>query len=253
MVGQHLVDAGEVEAFDLTPRWNRYDLLNKLTLGWWPADVNDPESPLLPPPHLKAKYPNYKGKWQEDSDISVWIMDGISEMSDWLMFYTTEREAKGEIKVSGQQLAASFQDGEGRFGSPGQGHYGTIQNLVKQWVTQSKGMHCHVLWTALELRAKDDMTGLPIYGPDVIGKAETARAVAWFEQSLHGWRDPKSKERRLYLTNHYDEYGMEFRAKNTASFHFPLPEYLSNPSLGTLLEMLDESRRKTAEKFAKEG
>lgn len=255
-VVQYLVDAGIIVPTDITSREDRYNLLDKLSHGWWPADHTDPESPLLCPYHLRDKYTKWKGGFQTAEDWNGYValaIDGISEICEWIMSYTVEREAKGLMKVSGESLSSVFADGDEKYGGPGKGQYGTIQNHMSMCVTNTKKLFGkHVLWTALEIRTKDDQTGMPIYGPDILGKAKTSNAVGWAEQTLHGWKDPKSARRRLYLTSHYDEYGIEFKAKNTASHHNPLPEFLegSDLSLGHFMNKLDESKKKTAQRVA---
>jgi hypothetical protein len=247
---QPAVDAGILVPTYLRGRKFPVETLNRVTLGWWPSDVDDPESPLLAP----DKQPDYK-------DIGGIVFDGITEGADWLMSYIVGSEAAGKFKTSTQNLAASFKDGETAFGTPGLSHYGTVQQRIEDFVTNSKGLSgWYTMWTALELKATDDNSRLPLYGPDVCGKAKTAKAPAWFDNTLHlyltgtGGLKKGTVVRRLYLTNHFEDDQIPYVAKNRGHYYAPLPEYLEgeNCSVDKFLELLVDSHAKAKEKLLAE-
>jgi hypothetical protein len=164
------------------------------------------------------------------------------------------REANKEIKISAQNVAVSFRDGESTFGGPAMAHYGVIQTHIENCVAASKSLvGKYIVWTSLELKTTDENTRLPLYGPDVIGKAKTSVAPAWFDNCLHlHFVQPaagKPAVRRLYLQTHFESDGIPYAAKNRGHRLAPLPEFLAEEdlSLKVFYEKLEESHKKAME------
>jgi len=244
---QPYVDSGIIEPVYVRDRKWPFYVMEKMSKGWWPADPRDPESPLIPP----------KDQGQSWDDVGAIAYDGLSETCDWLMSSSVAREAAGEIRISQESLSARFTDGNKEtkevvnVGTPGRAHYLVIQNATTDYVSFSRSIPgVFILWTALELRAADDVTKLPIYGPQVSGKAKTSDAAAWFEDTLHltGVIDSKGKTvRRLWLQRHMDgDDPVPYLAKVRANSLCPLPPYLEGPdcSLYKFLELLYSSQEK---------
>lgn len=242
------VELGIVEPCYLLNRKYPYETLQRMSRGWWPEDANDSDSPLVEPSKQKS--------W---ADVGALAFDSVTEGAEWVMRYSVEAEAKGVIRISGQQPAAKFQEHQGGdfFGSPSMGMYGTIQNYFGQFVAQSTAIPGrYIFWTALELKGTDENTRLPLYGPEIIGKAKTSGAPAWFNHVLHlcfvGQSAKSRGERRMYFESHFEE-GIPCLAKNTASLYVPLvqlnggKEYLEGDkvSLDWFLSMLEESKERT--------
>jgi hypothetical protein len=160
------------------------------------------------------------------------------------------REANKEIKIAGQAISVSFRDGETTYGAPAMGHFGAIQNHIENCVSNSKNLEGkYIVWTSLELKAADDNTRMPLYGPDVIGKAKTSVAPAWFDDCLHlhyVQQAGKAATRRMYLQSHFESDGIPYAAKNRGHRLAPLPEYLEGAdlSLGVFLKKIQESHAK---------
>jgi energy-coupling factor transporter ATP-binding protein EcfA2 len=242
---QPAVDVGIVIPTYVRGREYPVETLKKLCEGWWPSDPDDPKSPLIP----IDKHKDWK-------DVGGVVYDGITEGCQWLMSYMTNAEAAGLFKISSQPM--KFKDGGTNFGSPSMAHYGNIQQRIEDFVGLSKGlMGVYVMWTALELKSTDDNTRLPMYGPEVIGRAKTASVGAWFDNTLHlyltgqGGLKKGKVERRLYLTNHFEDDGIPYIAKNRGHFYAPLPEFLEGDeaSVYTFLEKLGESHQKAQTKL----
>lgn len=240
------VDSGIVEPTYIRDRAWPFYVMEKMAKGWWPADPQDPLSPLIPPKDQKD--------WK---DVGAVAFDGLSEACDWLMSTSVAREAAGEIRISQESLSARFTDGNKdtkevvNVGTPGRAHYLVIQNAMTDYVSFSRAIpDVFVLWTALELRATDDVTKLPIYGPQVSGKAKTSDAAAWFEDTLHltGVIDSKGKTlRRLWLQRHIEpDDSVPYLAKVRANSLCPLPPYLEagDCSLYKFLDLLYSSQEK---------
>jgi hypothetical protein len=242
------VSAGLVDPCYIRSRDKAVETLQRFSMGWWPIDVEDPTSPLAPP----EKQQNWK-------DVGAIAYDGITEGCEWLMSYMVGNEAAGKMKIS--QLSANFKDGETNFGTPSLAHYGNVQSRIADFVGFSKAIRdVYIMWTALELKATDDNSRLPLYGPDISGKAKTAIAGAWFDNTLHlyitgqGGLKKGTSIRRLYLSTHFEDDQIPFVAKNRGHFYSPLPEYLEGEkcSLAVFLELLEESHKKATERFMSE-
>ena len=239
------VESGLVVPTYIRGRSHPVETLNKMTQGWWPQDPNDPASPLISP--------NQQKDW---NDIGGYAFDSMTEACEWMMSFMTNAEAAGTFKISAQPM--KFKDGDTYFGSPSMAHYGNIQTRISDFVSNSKGLRdMYVMWTALELKATDDNTRLPLYGPDVSGRAKTAIAPAWFDNTLHlyitgqGGLKKGHAVRKLYLTTHFEDDQIPFVAKNRGHFSFPLPECLEGEecSLYKFMELLEASQAKASAQF----
>lgn len=245
---QPAIDAGIIVPTYIRSRKFPVETLDKISRGFWPEHPDDPESPLLPPERQRD--------WD---DIGGLTNDSLTEGCEWMMSYINSQEAAGKIKISSQ--SANFKDGETNYGSPSMAHYGNVQSRIADFVAQSKTLRdWYIMWTALELKATDDIARLPLYGPDIVGKAKTATACAWFDNTLHlymtgaGGLKAGTVQRRLYLTNHFETDQIPYVAKNRGHFYAPLPEFLEGDkcSLAVFLQLLEESHTKAKEKLIAE-
>jgi|WetSurMetagenome_2_1015567.scaffolds.fasta_scaffold11627_6 hypothetical protein len=245
---QPAIDAGIVIPTYIRARKFPVETMDKISKGYWPEHPDDPESPLLP----IEKQANWK-------DVGGVANDSMTEGCEWMMSHINSQEAAGKIKISNQ--SANFKDGETNYGTPSMAHYGNVQSRIADFVAQSKALRgVYVLWTALELKSTDDNSRLPLYGPDVVGKAKTATACAWFDNTLHmyltgaGGLKQGPVVRRLYLTNHFESDSIPFIAKNRGHYYAPLPEYLEGAdcSLDKFLHLLEESHAKAKLKLMTE-
>lgn len=241
---QPYVDNGIVIPLYLRDRSNPFQTLHRLTQGWWPDDPANPESQLMPPKNQK-----------DYMDIGAWAYDSTTEICEWIMADVVSREARGEIRVSTESLPAKFKDGDTWFGTPARASFGTIQNNIAQFIAQSKGLPgVYIMWTALELKTTDELGKVPVYAPEIIGKAKSSIAPAWFDDTLHLQVLPaekgKGQVRRMWLTQHYDENDrVPYIAKCRAPKECPLPDYLDGPdcSLGVFLEKMEAAQQRASQ------
>jgi energy-coupling factor transporter ATP-binding protein EcfA2 len=241
---QPAVDVQLIEPLFVPSRKNPFALMHKLSQGWWPANVEDPASELVSPEKQGAAYENCKGLF----------FDSITEICDWMMRDSLLREAAKEFKISGETASNIFKDGDTSFASAGRGHYGTIQNYISQFVAQSKAIGGkYIVWTALELKAADDITKMPLYGPDIIGKAQTAKSGAWFDDllHLHLTQGKQGPIRTMYTSTHFETDGVPYMAKNRGHRAKPLPLSLTGDKLSLMefLKLLEESYQEAKTKL----
>lgn len=244
------VDAGIVQPLSIYSRESAVETLDKLTKGYWPCDTEDPTAKLVPPEEQKD--------WGE---VGALCFDSLTESCDWMMTKLLMAEAAGKIKISA--LSMSFRDGTTTYAAPAMSHYGNVQERLSQFIAQSKQIgDRYCMWTALELKASDDNTRLPLYGPDVIGKAKTAKASAWFDNTLHlhlsgGGLKKGVPVRRLYFNTHFEDDGIPYIAKNRGHYSSPMSKLVDNKdylegddaSVYKFLQLLEKSHESALGKF----
>lgn len=248
---QPSVDSGKVKPCWVQSRKYPIQTIDRLTRGWWPADPDDPDSPLLPP----DKQPD----WETVGGV---VFDSGTDYANWIMRDSLLREAdsKGSYKIAAEAASHYYSDGatgdETRYASAARGHYGSDQNRMEQFIVQSKDIPDRfVMWTFLEDRGKDPVTKAPVYGPDVIGSAINGMVPSWFGRTVRiSVRPPANKIgdpiRRMYLKNHF-ELGdpVPYLANVRDNVRALLPQYLEGreANLLTLYKRLSESYQRIKE------
>lgn len=306
---QHLVDMGIVVPWQIDTFPHPFETLNLAAEGYWPEDVNNPLSKLLPP--FDDVYRAFCGKckkviWNKptppganficsvckskvaaknpagnptsivvertrtpskDNDLTQYAgyaFEGLTAFGNFQMSSLIDRGAAGE-KI-GAEAPAKFTDGKQKFASSNMTYYGIIQNRLHALVNRTRflpGMH--VNWTALEMRATDTDTSLPIFGPELVGKAKTSVCPAWFGNTLSvvQWSDGGGVQRRLYLKTYYDKSGRSGDIPHLCKNRIPalvagdIPDFLvlddvkkpeESWGLGAFLDLV-ESKREEAKKL----
>lgn len=186
-----LVNAGICSVAEFTHRPWPFDVIKRLTTGWWPEDPFDPQSPLVDP----AKQPDLK-------DVGIWVIEGASVMGAYCMGGIkgglAEQAGRG-IKIGQDSPIQILQgetdktgkliDGPGTFvgGNP-IAHYNVGQRAITDAVQQSRGLSRYVFWTAHEATndpAQSQLNKELIVGPEVVGKALTASFQRMFGNTPH--------------------------------------------------------------------
>jgi hypothetical protein len=260
---QHLVDRNIAEVWDVD-LWDASGIFSTLdfaTKGWWPADLDVPNSPLLPAVKEWRKCPGCAkdtgGKSfsmvkvcekcgmafgagevvpvQRDlvngaEEVGLYAFEGLTAFGDLMLQRVSTLDPGGGNKIL---------DGEFRVTSPGQQHYGMAQKYIRAYVANSRRIPVDmIMWSALELRSDDD--GKPLYGPALPGKKLTSMCVPWFTDVLHldaiaqkgknnmVVKDANGMEvlqRKLYLMPHFppDAPTYKFAAKTSAPMAGKMP------------------------------
>jgi hypothetical protein len=244
---QVLMKKGIVEYWpiDLWDRdiWTTYD---RATMGWWPEDINVPNSKLLPP-YKEHNVCPFCGKFT----VSVSACTSCKKPIPAGATMKVEREPQNRAETVGaygfesiaalsfnvmQRLKETDTDGglvikdkesEAKISQSGQHHYGIAQNYIQKWVGNTRRLPTWaVVWTTLELRGGDDGYGKPVYGPALPGKKLTALCTPWFTDVMHLELEPEEKKnddgtqnvrRVLYLADHFppDTKPYGFKAKTS--------------------------------------
>lgn len=268
-----LIELGIVEAVEVAHRPWPQDVLFKLADGHFPAEVLDPNSPLVKPDPKVIK------------DIGMWVFEGIATVGAHIMGHTKGglawRSANGEkigeasaIKIVEQELDAKT--GKPLDGSPGTAfggnppaHFGHTQRVIDDGIQRTKMLPGHVFWTTHEVAAEQEQSfgergaqtkvkvGEMIIGPEGVGKARTGTIQRNFGQCMHFQtvskmvRDPQNKdehtgqsvreldlERRIYTRDHFS-YLSEVQVRHLAATRdvgddFPLYFTNDNPGMAIL-------------------
>jgi hypothetical protein len=237
---QSLVDTGIIEPLFFGNRDHPFEVTDRLSKGFWPTDVNDPKSKLMPPSHQGAA-------WE---DVGAVVFESMTEIAEWVQIAATALEARGgSYQISGEQAVAKFKDGEEFYANPSRGGYNTIQNHMARCVAQSKRLvDRHIMWTALIIKAIDAEAKMPMFGPDIIGKAKTSIAPAWFDVVFHLHLEQKGAvaNRRMYVKPHFSQDGTPYCAKVTVDWRFPIPDYFEGKdcSIAHVLDLMEQSNDK---------
>jgi len=215
--GETIYNSGFVGEFIEVYHYNhrRYPLETTQLIceGYWPQDPANPATPLLPPT-------------REDLDrVGLWVFEGLTVMSDYMMGDQEGglawRMGRGESLNKDESYALVDGTSKMKFGGNARTHYGFVQRRILDLIQRTIALPGMVLWTAHERRVEDKEDYREVlFGPDVCGKALTARIGASFGntlhlQKVHVTRKEKDKttgkdieklvfERRLYTREHMD-------------------------------------------------
>jgi len=271
-IDRGLVDAKVVEIADFSIRPYPQTVLAKLCEGYWPADVDDPTSPLVAPQQGDLR------------KLGVFVVEGLSVGAQYLMGDQigglAEQAARGikigqdspvlsrdaqfdkqgnVIKGSGPKVV----DANGKeitdvfsYGGNPMAHYGFTQRRLLGYVERTKLFPNYVVWTAHERSTQDRISGEKLVGPEAAGEAMTANLPRVFNNTLHfvtAQRKVEKKkdehtnqmitdldvEYRIYTRDHFHPDGSTFvkykAVTRGASESQGMPLYLTNDIPGQSL------------------
>jgi len=250
----HLIEEGIASLWDID-LWDASGIFSTLdfaTKGWWPLDLEIPNSQLLPGVREWRKCPGCEGdtggtsfamvpkckacgltfgqgqilpvrrdKINGAEEVGLWAFEGLTAFGELMLRRLRSIDSGGGLSVK---------DGDTKISQPGQQHYGMAQSYIAQYVANSRVLPGDVvIWTALELKSDDD--GKPLYGPMLPGKKLTAQCIPWFTDVLHldalaernksgvvkDDNGMETLERKLFLMPHFppDNPGYKFAAKTS--------------------------------------
>lgn len=199
---------GRLEVWEVTERENPFEALRLAVQGWWPENVNDPKSKIVPPSPADLQR------------IGLWAFEGGSTFSQYLKGSQVKgglanRAARGErvgTADSKDGYTVNFTDGSVQVGGNSRSHYNIVQNELQALVNVSHRLPGHLIWT---FHSRNTTKFEPVYvpgvvGPELAGSAATPYVQRWFD-SLFNIRIVKpdlkklDKEHRIYLKTHYDK------------------------------------------------
>lgn len=199
-------------------------------------------------------------KWEifpkENAAVGLFAYEGLTGCGDALMRDLARQSAEGKkiggdapINFEGRPASAGIP--AMKIGGNNMAHYNIVQRRLADGVETSQHLgegEWYLAWSALLLRTTDDVTKMPILGPQLVGKALTTECPRWFGNTFRVAAYPTKEGkmvRRLYLDEHLDpESGVMCLAKNRGNKEFPLPNFIEPPSMQEALRLIEESQLK---------
>lgn len=224
-IDRGLVDAKVVEIVDFSLRDWPLTTFAQLCEGYWPADVNDPLSPLLKPKPDALKR------------MGVFGVEGLSVGSVYIMGDNkgglAEQASRG-IKI-GQDSPVNARDilydshgkpieGSGpgtTFGGNPPAHFGFAQRRMLSNIERTKAFPNIVIWTAHERSTQDKISGEKLVGPEAAGEAITSNLPRVFNNTLHFVTASKAKDKKKddHTEKMVAELDVEYRIYTRDHFH----------------------------------
>ena len=179
---QSQIDDGTIAVWNLRSNAHVMQAIDKACQGYWPVDVNDPDSKLMAPTTIR-----YAGKCPKcgeeitsgkpvqqhpcpkcntittftvsratnpDNDltkVSLYAFEGITSFCDSIM---DEMSTTGSVAVGDKEAPLSYMSGETKFSGNSGGDFGLTQKTIPGWIAKSTGIpHIkQLVWTGLEGR-----------------------------------------------------------------------------------------------------
>jgi hypothetical protein len=265
-----LMDKGIVDYWpiDLWDEKSMFHTLDFATKGYWPSDVDTPNSDLLPP----TKEFRPCNKCEKDSGSvglaqvakciacgetfgpgvrlpkKIELIDGAEEVGATCLEGATAfgNLLLNRLKKQDPTNGYNVKDGDAIISAPGQNHYGMAQSYMAQYVGNTRKLpYEFAAWTALEIRGKGETDEKPIFGPKFPGKALTEACIPWFTDVFHvdgqatkGADGIEVLKRKIFTAKHFPEdtkpYG--FAAKGSAPLAGNLPVVFDFPPTGNTMD-----------------
>lgn len=197
---EHAIATGIIDVWDLSTRLYPTETMDFAARGYWPSKT-DP---------LKLEAPT-QAVFEEFGGL---IYEGATAFGEMLLDELRIKGAANEI-LGAEKAPQQFTSGALRVAGSNQTHYGIVQGRVRKAINDSQRLPVHVLWTARELKVRDedDPKKQYVYGPLLAGSAATLNMPAWFGHTIHissrKQVDPATKRERIvrkaHLTKHFDE------------------------------------------------
>lgn len=260
-----MIDAGVIEVFQYNNHVDPFLTSQQICDGFWPEDPLDPKSKMLPP-NIEAY----------TDTIGLTVFEGLTVMADVMMSDKegglSDRAAKGE-KI-GQDSPFVLIDGGKKFGGNPPSHFGFVQRRIEDNIERSRALPNWIQWTSHERKAEDGDTNDKLFGPDVCGKALTAKIGGKFGNTIHlhpasrtnKVKDPvtgkmvdtEQIEYRAYTRSHYDPMQktyVTYYANNRMPIEFreDMPEYLTGYDAPIQFYTILEGAKEKSRKALKDG
>ena len=176
------IDDGTIAVWNLRSNAHVMQAIDKACQGYWPVDVNDPDSKLMAPTvityagkcpkcgelHTKStpiqQHPCEKCKTivtfsmiratnpaNDLTKVALYAFEGITSFCDSIM---EEMSTTGSVNLGNNEAPLSYQSGETKFSGNSGGDFGLTQKTIPAWLAKSTGIpHTkQLIWTGLEGR-----------------------------------------------------------------------------------------------------
>lgn len=169
-----LVDLGVMEVCSLRqldPDQAVFETMWNAAQGWWP----DAKGVL----RVTAR--------QDLEQYAGFFFEGLTSFGDWALSSLATKLATGKITGGPEASIKPFTDGSMKIAGNQLTHYSIAQNEIAKCAAMTSTLPGYKLWTALEMRATDEVGQFakrPIFGAAMAGKAKASDIPAWFGNCL---------------------------------------------------------------------
>ena len=179
---QSQIEDGTIQVWNLRNNAHVMQAIDKACQGYWPVDMNDPNSKLMAPtiiryigkcpkcgdemssgqplqqrPCTKCKtITNFAVQRANNPDndltkVSLYAFEGITSYCDAIM---EEMSSEGSVALGDKEAPLSYMSGETKFSGNSGGDFGLTQKTIPGWVAKSTGIPhvAQLIWTGLEGR-----------------------------------------------------------------------------------------------------
>jgi hypothetical protein len=160
---QDYVDAGLVEAVNISDAETPLTLLRRLARGDW---------------YMGGKWLDRKAQVESWPEVGMYAIEGFSSICNLILRDLVEKGRKISEEVVGKFSEKDAETGEAfQFGAPGRSHYGFVQNALTDIIRDFQGLTNHgvrqILFTSLESSGEESLTKKKVLGPASAGNALT--------------------------------------------------------------------------------
>lgn len=179
---QAQIDDGTIAVWNLRNNAHVMQAIDKACQGYWPVDMDDPESVLMPPTTI-----TYAGKCPKCSEeitsskpvqqhpcpkcktittfavkrvpnpnndltkVALYAFEGITSFCDGIM---DEMSITGSVNLGDKEAPLSYMSGDTKFSGNSGGDFGLTQKIIPGWLAKTTGIpHIkELIWTGLEGR-----------------------------------------------------------------------------------------------------
>ena len=176
------IDEGIIKVWNLRNNAHVMQAIDKACQGYWPQDMDDPNSPLMAPTII-----TYVGKCTKCGEtatgsrqgqqgpcskcknivtfnmvravnpnndltkVSLYAFEGITSFCDGIM---DEMSSEGSVALGDKEAPLSYMSGETKFSGNSGGDFGLTQKTIPTWVARSTSIPNikQLIWTGLEGR-----------------------------------------------------------------------------------------------------
>lgn len=222
-----LIEAGIVEAFNVSGRKFLLSDMRKLSRGWWPKIVKQEREVEQPDGTTVTKIVNVR-EILEDREalgkVGLYFLEGSTTTSTSFLRHIT----KTKEKIGAQDTAGKYEEEGEQFGGNSQGHYNIVQtemhNLYSAFGALPSPVRL-VAWTGHIGKGTLKRSGESCYAPQLAGDAKNSEVPSWVGDCFHLDDTPEvmgedgeliqAKQVRAYYTNHPDrETGVNYLCKS---------------------------------------
>jgi len=181
---QSQIDAGTIQVWNLRSNAHVMQAIDKACQGYWPEDMDDPNTKLISPfaisyigrcskcgeelttnnSKLMPQQPCPKCKTitslsmkrvpnpnNDLSKVSLYAFEGITSFCDAIM---DEMSSEGSVALGDKEAPLSYMSGDTKFSGNSGGDFGLTQKTIPNWIAKSTGIPYikELVWTGLEGR-----------------------------------------------------------------------------------------------------